>query len=160
MALKILPNSHSIATWCIMVNVSMWCLPTTDHKEWSSKFTVVTEGNPVRYYYRIDKETYTFQRQIPFILQHDVHTNISCTYLSSFSMNQCTVLLYELITKKSYVLSIETSTMFVTLQGKNYTANLYLFLAKYPLYHKENSEKFESKFQCFLEIQLDSWKYL
>ena len=27
--LKILPSSHSSATWCIMVNVSMWCLPTT-----------------------------------------------------------------------------------------------------------------------------------
>ena len=31
--LKILPSSHSTATWCIMVNVSMWCLPTTAHKE-------------------------------------------------------------------------------------------------------------------------------
>ena len=27
--LKILPSSHSSATWCIMVKVSMWCLPTT-----------------------------------------------------------------------------------------------------------------------------------
>ena len=24
---------HSSATWCIMVNVSMWCLPTNVHKE-------------------------------------------------------------------------------------------------------------------------------
>ena len=64
-ALKILPRSHSTATWCIMVNVSMWCLPTTAHKEWCA-----------RYYYRNDKESYTFQRQNPFILQHDVHTNI------------------------------------------------------------------------------------
>ena len=63
--LKILPSSHSTANWCIMVNVSMWCLPTTAHKEWC-----------VRYYYRNDKESYTFQRQNPFILQHDVHTNI------------------------------------------------------------------------------------
>ena len=63
--LKILPSSHSTATWCIIVNVSMWCLPTTAHKEWCA-----------RYYYRNDKETYTFHRQNPFILQHDVHTNI------------------------------------------------------------------------------------
>ena len=33
--LRILPSTHSSATWCIMVNVSMWCLPTTVHKEWS-----------------------------------------------------------------------------------------------------------------------------
>ena len=31
--LKILSSSHITATWCIMVNVSMWCLPTTAHKE-------------------------------------------------------------------------------------------------------------------------------
>ena len=28
--------------------------------------------------------------------------------------------------------------------GENYTANLYLFLAMYPIYHKENSGIFES----------------
>ena len=50
--------------------------------------------------------------------------------------------------------------MFVTLQGENYTANSCLFVAMYPLYYKENSDKFESQFQCFFEIQLDSWKYL
>ena len=27
LALKVLPSSHSTATWCVMVNVSMWCLP-------------------------------------------------------------------------------------------------------------------------------------
>ena len=43
--LKILPNSHSTATWCIMVNVSMWCLPTNVYKEWCA-----------RYYYRNDKD--------------------------------------------------------------------------------------------------------
>ena len=64
--LKILPSSHSTATWCIMVYVSMWFLPTTAHTEWCA-----------RYYYRNDKESYTFQRQNPFILLHDVHTNIS-----------------------------------------------------------------------------------
>ena len=38
-------------------------------------------------------------------------------------------------------------------------AKLDLFLAIYPLYHKENSEEFDSQFQdC--EILLDSWKYL
>ena len=47
--LKILPSSHSTATWCIMVNVSMWCLPTTAHKDWCA-----------RYYYRNNKESYTF----------------------------------------------------------------------------------------------------
>ena len=55
-SLKILPSGHSSATWCIMVNVSMWCLPTTAHKEWCA-----------RYYYRNDKESYTFQRQNPNI---------------------------------------------------------------------------------------------
>ena len=39
--------------------------------------------------------------------------------------------------------------MFVMLQGENYTANLYLFLAIYNLYDKENSEKFESQFLKF-----------
>ena len=63
--LKILPSSHSTATWCIRVNVSTWCLPTTAHKEWCAK-----------YYYRNNKESYAFQWQKPFILQHDVHTNI------------------------------------------------------------------------------------
>ena len=47
--LKILPSSHSTATWCIMVNVSMWCLPTTAQREWCA-----------RYYYMNDKENYTF----------------------------------------------------------------------------------------------------
>ena len=42
--------------------------------------------------------------------------------------------------------------MFVTLQGENYTANLYLFLAIYSFYHEENSEKFESQFQYFLKF--------
>ena len=65
--LKILPSSHSSATWCIRVNVSnMWCLPITVHKEWCA-----------RYYNRNDKESCTFQRHNPFILQHDVHSNIS-----------------------------------------------------------------------------------
>ena len=51
--------------------------------------------------------------------------------------------------------------MFVTLQGGNYMANLYLFLVIYPLNHEENSEKIERQFQCvFFQIQLDSWKYL
>ena len=50
--------------------------------------------------------------------------------------------------------------MFVTLQGENCTANFYLFLVIYPLNHEENSEKIERQFQCFFQIQLDSWKYL
>ena len=52
--LKILPSSHSTATWCIMVNVSMWCLPTTADMEWCAK-----------YYYRNDKESYTFHGKTP-----------------------------------------------------------------------------------------------
>ena len=64
--LKILPSSHSPATKCIMVNVSMWCLPTTVYMELCAK-----------YHYRNNKESYTFQRENPFILQHDLHTNIS-----------------------------------------------------------------------------------
>ena len=40
--------------------------------------------------------------------------------------------------------------MFATLQGENYTANLYSFLAIYPLYDKENSERFDSRFIVFL----------
>ena len=43
--------------------------------------------------------------------------------------------------------SIVSPNMFVTLQGENYTAKLYLFLAIYSLYQTENSGKFESKFQ-------------
>ena len=31
-------------------------------------------------------------------------------------------------------------------------ANLYLFLAIYPLYDQENSEKFEGQFQCFFKL--------
>ena len=42
--------------------------------------------------------------------------------------------------------------MFVTLQGENYTANIDLFLVIYLLNHEENSEKFESQFQCFLKF--------
>ena len=45
--------------------------------------------------------------------------------------------------------------MFI-LQGENYTANLYSFLAIYPLYHKVNSGKLSVNFV----IQLNSWKYL
>ena len=48
--------------------------------------------------------------------------------------------------------------MFMTLQGENYIAKIYVFLMIYPLYHKENSEKFESVSIDF-EIQPDSWKY-
>ena len=51
---------HSSATWFIMANASMWCLPTNVHKEWCVGF------------YRNDKESHTFQWQKPLILQHDV----------------------------------------------------------------------------------------
>ena len=81
--LKMPPSSHCSAPWCIMANASMWCLPTNVHKEWY-----------IGFYYRNDKESLTFQRQKPLILQHDVDTAISFTYLSSFSITQHTVLLY------------------------------------------------------------------
>ena len=68
----------------------IWRMPTTVHKEWCA-----------RYYYRNDKENHTFQQRKPLILQHDVDTDISLTYLSSFSINQHTVLLYEFNTEKS-----------------------------------------------------------
>ena len=55
----------------------MWCLPTNVHKEWCAT-----------YYYRNDKESHTFQRQKLFNLEHDIDTNISLTYQSSFSINQ------------------------------------------------------------------------
>ena len=42
--------------------------------------------------------------------------------------------------------------MFMTLQGENYTAKLYIFLMIYSLYHKENSGKFESQFQQILKF--------
>ena len=35
-----------------------------------------------------DKESHAFQRQKPLILQHDVDTDVSLTYLSGFSINQ------------------------------------------------------------------------
>ena len=51
------------------------------------------------------------------------------------------------------------STMFVTLQGENYTVELCFILAQYPLYDKDNSGKFRS-FSMSFEIQLDRWKYI
>ena len=38
-----------------MVNVSMWCLPTTAHKEWCARYYY---RNDIGYYYRNDKESY------------------------------------------------------------------------------------------------------
>ena len=67
----------------IMVNVSMCCLPTSVQKEWC-----------VGFHYRNDKESHKFQRRKPLILQRDVDTDVSLTYLSRFSINQHTVLLY------------------------------------------------------------------
>ena len=48
----------------------MWCLPTNAHKEWYD-----------RYYYRNDKESYTFQRQNPFIL------NISINFFNKSTLS-------------------------------------------------------------------------
>ena len=66
-----------------MANASMWSLPTNVQKKWC-----------VGIHYRKDKESPTFQWQKSLILKHDVDTDISLTYLSSFSINQRTVLLY------------------------------------------------------------------
>ena len=44
-----------------ITNASMWCLTTSVQKEWR-----------VGFYYRNDKESHTFQRRKPLILQHDV----------------------------------------------------------------------------------------
>ena len=38
--LKMLPSSHSSATWCYMENAFMWCLPTNVHKERCVDFTI------------------------------------------------------------------------------------------------------------------------
>ena len=80
---KVIPSGHSSTTWCYMANASMWCLSTRVQKRvvcWISL--------------RNDKESHAFQRQKPLILQHDVDTHVLLTYLSSFSINQHTVLLY------------------------------------------------------------------
>ena len=66
-----------------MGNASMWCLANSAQNEWC-----------VGFYYRNDKESHTFQRQKPLILRHDVDTDVSLTYLSSFSINQHTILLF------------------------------------------------------------------
>ena len=47
--LKVLPSSHSSDTWCIVVNASMLCLPTTFHKAWCAGYN-----------YRNDKEVIHF----------------------------------------------------------------------------------------------------
>ena len=59
-----------------MANASVWCLPTSVQKEWC-----------VGFHYGTDKESHTFQRLKPLVLQHDVDTDVSLTYLSSFSIN-------------------------------------------------------------------------
>ena len=71
-----------------MVNASIWCLPSSIHGDWHAGQN-----------HRDDTESYMFQQQKTFILQYDIDKNIIFTYLSSFSMNQRTVLLYELITQ-------------------------------------------------------------
>ena len=75
--LKILTSGHSSATWCYMMNASMWSLPTSVQKEWC-----------VGFHYRNDKESHTFQWRKPFILQQNVDTDVSLTYLSNFAINQ------------------------------------------------------------------------
>ena len=63
--LKVIPRSHSSATWCYMANASMWCLPTNVQKE-----------GCVGFHYRNDKESHIFQWQNPLILQHFINISI------------------------------------------------------------------------------------
>ena len=51
-----IPSGHTSVTWCYMANVSMWCLPTSVHKEWCVGFHytecagwAVTAGIPVKF---------------------------------------------------------------------------------------------------------------
>ena len=132
----------------------MWCLTTIN----------VQKERCVGYYYRNDTESHTVQQQKPLILQHDLDTDISLTYLSSFSINQQTVLLYWLITYKSYgFFSIETYSlispnMFVTLQGET-TWRSYIYIWQYiPCIINKIQENFRVSFD--FDSQLDSWKYL
>ena len=46
--LKVIPCGHSSATWCYVVNASMWCLTTNVQKEWC-----------VGFHYMNDKESHT-----------------------------------------------------------------------------------------------------
>ena len=87
-SLKVIPSGHSSATWCYMVNASMWRLLTSARKKWC-----------IGFHFRNNKESHTFQRGKPLILQHDVDTDVSLSYLSGFSINQHS-LLSRLITKK------------------------------------------------------------
>ena len=56
--------------------------------------TIVQKECRVGFHYRNDKESHTLQPRMPLILQHDVDTDVPLTYLSSFSINQHTDLLY------------------------------------------------------------------
>ena len=52
--LKVIPSGHRSATWCYMVNASMWRLPTGVQKEWCVKF-----------HCRNDKKVIHFNGEIP-----------------------------------------------------------------------------------------------
>ena len=47
----------------VIWRMPLWCLHTSVQKEWC-----------VGFHYRNDKESHTFQRRKPLILQHDVDT--------------------------------------------------------------------------------------
>ena len=57
-----------------MVNASKWCLPTSVKKEWCAES-----------HYRNDKESHTFQRRKPLILQQDVDADVSLTSIKFFN---------------------------------------------------------------------------
>ena len=81
------------------------------------------------------------------------------TYLSRFSMNQCSVLLYRLITKKRQVLSIQNFLVkflyvFLNPEGKLHGESIYIFHVIYYIYHKDNSGKFEGQLQWVLKFSI------
>ena len=89
-----------------MFTGGLWCVFLKDSSKWSRFYHLVLNGECLfvvfthyNYYSfqkewcvgihkRNDKESHTFPRQMPLILQHDVDTDVSLTYLSSFSINQ------------------------------------------------------------------------
>ena len=47
-------------------------------------YLLMSKKSGVLYFTRNDKENHTFQRRKPLILQYDVDTDVSLTYLSRF----------------------------------------------------------------------------
>ena len=87
------------------------------------------------------KKVIHFNDESPLIWQHDADTDVSLTYLYTpkFFDKSTHKLVVLIITKKCFHRNLWLiPNMFVTLQGENYMAKLYLLLVMYSLYHKEN----------------------